>query len=205
VTDATDRLVVDLNQEGVRSLAVPESVTVDRSFTIELRNHGGATHVHLHLDDALSTAARLSNANVHVPGESRRRVQVHVFDPEDDGAYEAIQGQLKVAIGYGQETRFVDLTVDRSSHEPVAVDPELAEPGEAGGGGPTAGGTAAPGAETVPPGQARVRRWLPAGALGIVAVVLAAAALLSAGAPDLLLGGLAVVAGALAAGYLVLS
>jgi hypothetical protein len=185
-------------------------VTVDRSFVVDLRNHGMATHVHLHLDDALSDVTRLSNANHHVPSESRRRVRVDILEP-DDGDYTPVAGKLKVAIAYGQETRFVDLTVDLSSHEPVAVDPDLAEPrGRAGGGAATTapgGDRSAPGAAggSSPLARSRSVRLLPAVVLGLVAVALAVAAVLPAGAPDLSLGGLAVAAAALAAGYLLLS
>ncbi|MFB6206658.1 MAG: hypothetical protein ABEJ05_09060 [Haloglomus sp.] len=207
MTDSTDRIVVDINRDGPRSLAVPDAVTVDRSFTVELRNHGMATHVHLHLDDALSTVARLSNANVHVPSESSRGVQIHVLEPED-GNYEPVAGQLKVAIGYGQETRFVDLTVDLSSHEPVTVDSELAEPRSDGDGGGAAArrgpnSSAATGGPS--PIASRVVRLLPAVVLGVVAAALAVAAVVSAGAPDFTLGGLAVGAAVLAAAYLLVT
>jgi hypothetical protein len=210
VTDTTDRLVVDINRDGARSLAVPESVTVDRSFVVDLQNHGMATHVHLHLDDALSDVARLSNANHHVPSEGGRRVRVDILEP-DDGDYTPVSGKLKVAIAYGQETRFVDLTVDLSSHEPVSVDADLAEPRGGAGGGTV---TTTPGRDRNGPGAAggpsplarsRTLRLLPAVVLGLIAVALAVAAILPAGAPDLSLGGLAVAAAALAAGYLLLS
>jgi hypothetical protein len=218
VTDATDRLVVDINQDGARSLAAPASVTVDRSFTVDLRNHGMATHVHLHLDDALSKVARLSNANLHVSSEDSRRVQVNVFEPED-GEYEPITGRLKIAIAYGQETRFVDLTIDLSSHEPVSVDPDLATPNGGSDGaersaGPPDGTAAETGPATDVSGTAggssplarrRTVELLPAVLLGLVAVGLAAAAVVPAGTPNLSLGGLAVAAAVLAAAYLLLT
>lgn len=212
MTDATDRLVVDLNQDGARSLAAPTSVTVDRSFTVDLRNHGMATHVHLHLDDALSKVARLSNANLHVSSGDSRRVQVNVFEPED-GDYEPVTGRLKIAIAYGQETRFVDLTIDLSSHEPANVDPDLATPSSGSGGAErTAGapkGTAtdvsgAAGGSS-PLARSRTVELLPAVLLGLVAVGLAAAAVVPAGTPNLSLGGLAVAAAVLAAAYLLLT
>jgi len=212
VTDATDRLVVDINQDGARSLAAPASVTVDRSFTVDLRNHGMATHVHLHLDDALSTVARLSNANLHVSSEDSRRVQVNVFEPED-GEYEPVTGRLKIAIAYGQETRFVDLTIDLSSHEPVNVDPDLATPnGGSDGDDRTAAtpkGTATDVSGTAggssPLAWSRTVKLLPAVLLGLVAVGLAVAAVVPAGTPNLSLGGLAVAAAVLAAAYLLLT
>ncbi|WP_254822353.1 DUF7524 family protein [Haloglomus halophilum] len=216
MTDATDRLVVDINQDGARSLAAPASVTVDRSFTVDLRNHGMATHVHLHLDDALSTVARLSNANLYVSSEDSRRVQVNVFEPED-GEYEPVTGRLKIAIAYGQETRFVDLTIDLSSHEPVNVDPDLATPNGGGDGAErtaarpdgTATGTATDVSGTAggssPLARSRTVKLLPAVLLGLVAVGLAAAAVVPAGTPNLSLGGLAVAAAVLAAAYLLLT
>ncbi len=137
MSDASDRLLVEINRTGMRSLEVPDSVTVDRSFTVDLRNHGQDTHVHLHLDDALSEVARLGTDNHHVPGGSRRPVPVHVSRPD---GYEPVSGRLKVAIAYGQETEYIDITVDVD--EPVTVDPELSQPT----------GAAADGA-------GRLRRW----------------------------------------------
>lgn len=208
MTDATDRLVVDINRDGTRTVAAPESVTVDRSFTVDLQNHGMATHVHLHLDDALSRVARLSNANHHVPSEGSRRVQIHVSEPED-GDYEPVRGQLKIAIAYGQETAFVDLTIDLSSHEPVNVDPDLAKP-RSGGDDPapaTADGSGAPGRAggASPLARSRTLRLLPAVILGLLAVGFAVAAVVPAGTPNLSLGGMAVAAAVAAAGYLLLS
>jgi hypothetical protein len=207
VSDTTDRLLVEVNRTGVRSLEVPDSVTVDRSFTVDLRNHGDACHVHLHLDDALSRVARLETANHHVPGGSRRPVPVHVSEPED---YEPIQGRLKVAIGYGQETRFVDVTVDVD--EPVDVDPDLATPSADGGATAAASGataTASRTAGTTDGGlladRRELLRLLPAVVLGVVAVALAAAAVLPGGTPDLATGGFAVAAAVLAAAYLLLT
>jgi hypothetical protein len=207
VSDTTDRLLVAVNRTGVRSLEVPGSVTVDRSFTVDLRNHGEACHVHLHLDDALSRVARLGTANHHVPGGSRRPVPIHVSEPD---SHEPVQGRLKVAIGYGQETRFVDVTVDVD--EPVDIDPDLATPSANGGPtGATAGSTA-----TNPPAGGGANgglfgdrreplRLFPAIVLGVIAVVLAAAAVLPGGTPDLRTGGFAVAAAVLAAGYLLLT
>jgi hypothetical protein len=203
VSDATDRLLVEINRTGMRSLEVPDSVTVDRSFTVDLRNHGQDTHVHLHLDDALSEVARLGTDNHHVPGGSRRPVPVHVSEPD---SYEPVSGRLKVAIAYGQETAFIDITVDVD--EPVTVDPELSQPAGAAADG--AGGSPA---MTGPPGSGglaesgvadrhELLRLLPAVVLGVVAVLLGGAALLRSGAPNLATGGFAVAAAVLAALYL---
>jgi hypothetical protein len=218
VADATDTIVVDVNRSGLRSLEAPDEVTVDRSFTVELRNHGEPTHVHLHLDDQLSEFARLVAGNHHVPSGSTRPIEVRVSDP-DDGDYRPVHGKLKVVVGYGQVTRFVDITVDLSGREPATVDPELAQPG--GGSGDSHagsdradGGTAAVsrgGGRRAARDESRLsERWsaalrtLPAVVLAVLALGFAAASLGVAGPPDLSMGGLAVVAAVLAAAYLLL-
>lgn len=207
MSDTTDRLLVEVNRDGARSLEVPDSVTVDRSFTVDLRNHGEACHVHLHLDDALSRVARLDTANHHVPGGSRRPVPVHVSEPD---SYEPVRGQLKVSIGFGQETRFIDVTVDVD--EPVDIDPDLASPSADGGpSGATPvtrkghGGTAGAASAGLLGDRRELLRLLPAVVLGGVAVVLAAVAVLPGGTPDLETGGVAVAAAVLAAGYLLVT
>ncbi|TSD13968.1 hypothetical protein DP107_09995 [Haloglomus irregulare] len=203
MSDASDRLLVEINRTGMRSLEVPDSVTVDRSFTVDLRNHGQDTHVHLHLDDALSEVARLGTDNHHVPGGSRRPVPVHVSRPD---GYEPVSGRLKVAIAYGQETEYIDITVDVD--EPVTVDPELSQPtgaaADGAGGGPAMAGPAGSGGPTDGGlGDRReLLRLLPAAVLGLVAVLLGGMALLPAGGPDIATGGFAVAAAVLAALYL---
>jgi hypothetical protein len=206
VTEPTDTLVVDLNREGVRSLEVPDRIEVDRSFTVELRNHGESTHVHLNLDDDLASVARLNTGNHHVPGGSTRPVEVAVTAPED-GSYQPVSGRLKVVIGYGQETRYVDIVVDLSKREPVTVDPDLGSPSarSRGDGGTTGAPRRATGMGSDRldlDGADGLLRALPAAVLVLVAVALGAGAVLVPGGPDLTFGVLAAVAVALAGGYL---
>jgi hypothetical protein len=213
VSQATDTIVVDVNRTELRSLEAPDEVTVDRSFTVDLRNHGETTHVHLHLDDRLSEVARLVAGNHHVPGGSTRPVEVRVTDPEE-GDYAPVRGKLKVVVGYGQVTHYVDVTVDLSGQEPASVDPDLAQPGGAGGDradGGTAGASRDGGRITASgdggglPGRwAAALRALPAVVLGVLALAFAAASLGAAGPPDVSMGGLAVGAAVLAAAYLLL-
>ncbi|MFB6202642.1 MAG: hypothetical protein ABEI98_11625 [Halorhabdus sp.] len=119
-----DPLSVHVNREELHDLAVPESYETTGSFEIRLVNHGAASHVHLHLDDALSTVATIEATNHYVDDESERRVGVTVRD----GA--SIQGKLKVVVGYGATTRYVDVTVRKpvETGESVEVGESLARP-----------------------------------------------------------------------------
>jgi hypothetical protein len=201
----TDRLVARINRTGIHSLEVPDSFETEGSFVVDLRNEGEATHVHLHLDDALSTVARLDAGNHYVAGDSNREVRIHV---SSDG--EPVRGRLKVVTAYGAETRYVDVSVEPGRARSVAVDPELSKP-KGGGEGtsgprPTDSGAATGDDSGLLTGidLGVVLSALPAVVFGLVAVILAAGAVLAPGGTDVTMAVLAVVAGVLAAGYLLL-
>jgi hypothetical protein len=185
----TDTLAATVNRTGIHSLEVPDAFETDGSFTVELRNRGQATHVHLHLDDALSEVAELDAGNHYVEAESTRPVRVHV-----DGNAETVRGKLKVVTAYGAETHWVDVTVNPPKKRPVDVDPELSKPRN----DPQSDGLLSE------LDLSTVVSALPAVVLGLVAVVLAFGAVFTPGGTDILLAVLAVVAGTLAAGYLLL-
>jgi len=178
-----ESLRVDVNRSGLHSVEVDERFESDGEFAVDLINHGEASHLHLHLDDDLSPIARLEAANHYVESDETRSVRVHVKDhqewPED-----VIRGKLKVVAGHGRETRYVDVVFDRTTdEEPVDIDPELAASGASSGSGRPSGGSS----------RSSTLRLIPVVVLGIVAVLLAVAALLSAGGIDLVFGGLAFV------------
>lgn len=184
-----DTLVVDVNRQGLHTLEVDEYFEVDGPFTVELRNHGESTHAYLNLDDALSEVARIEATNHYVEADSRRRVTVDVRDPEAWPA-EAVRGKLKVVIAHGQETRWVDVTLDSAAGDAtVEVDPDLSTPQS--------------GRETP---MAPAVRVLPVAVLGAVAVILAVGSLFAADGIDTILGGFAVLTAALCAvaGYYML-
>ncbi|MEF8841769.1 MAG: hypothetical protein V5A62_09120 [Haloarculaceae archaeon] len=201
----TDRLVAHINRTGIHSLEVPDSFDTEGSFAVDLRNEGESTHVHLHLDDALSEVARLDAGNHYVAGDSNREVRVRVSP-----GGEPVRGKLKVVTAYGAETRYVDVSVGPERTGSVEVDPELSKPiGEAGGksgapgsagSGPSDGGSEA----RLDVDLDAVVSVLPAVVFGLVAVILAAGAVLAPGGTDVTLALLAVVAGVLTAGYLLL-
>ncbi|MFC7226528.1 hypothetical protein N0B31_03875 [Salinirubellus salinus] len=185
-----DTLAADVNRTGIQTLSVPDAFETDGSFTVELRNHGEATHVHLHLDDALSSVAELDAGNHYVEADATRPVRVSVRDGDRE---ETVRGKLKVVTAYGSNTHWVDVTLTPTRKQPVEVDPELskpqAKPASAGDGG-------------TPLDRSALLSALPAVVLSAVAVVFALAAVLGPGGTDAVLAVLAVVAGALAAGYI---
>ena len=188
-----DTLPVHLNREDLHAVEVPPSFETTDSFDVELVNHGGSVHAHLHLDDDLSQAADLDAANHFVDGESRRMVRVSVDAPE------AVSGKLKVASAYGAETRWVDVNVVEPEEEEqtVEVDESLAEPRPR---GPSEddGSVLGVGAVVASP-EAVVL------ALGVAAVFVAGVAALVVDSTVVLLGALVVLVAVLAAMYVLVS
>ncbi|WP_226010262.1 DUF7524 family protein [Halomicrobium salinisoli] len=119
-----DTLPVHVNRQSLHSLEVPASFETDDSFDVRLINHGEPVHVHLHLDDALSEIATIEATNHYVDADSQRPVGVSL---REDGS---VFGKLKIATGYGAETRYVDvrITEPADEQEEVRVDESLAQP-----------------------------------------------------------------------------
>ena len=119
-------LPVDLNRERLHAIEAPVEFTTDGSFYVDLSNHGEGVHVHLHLDDALSSIARLDESNVFVTAGSTKRMDIVV----DDAPSTTRTGQLKVSTGYGAETTRIDVSIEPFEDEPrtVAVDESLSKP-----------------------------------------------------------------------------
>jgi len=119
-----DALTVHVNRGELHGLAVPDSFETSESFGVVLVNHGESTHVHIHLDDALSEQAAVEAPNHHVEGGDERRVRV---TRTADGA---ARGNLKVVTAYGATTRLVDveLTEPVYTDDSVEVGEELTKP-----------------------------------------------------------------------------
>ncbi|GGM47373.1 hypothetical protein GCM10009006_30710 [Haloarcula argentinensis] len=119
-----DSLPVHLNRTDIHSLEVPHEFDATGSFDVQLVNHGEALHVHLHLDDSLSSVASLDATNHHVRAETDRLVKITV---DGDGP---VRGKLKIVTGYGAETRYIDIYIPEggTENEPVIVDDELSKP-----------------------------------------------------------------------------
>ncbi|MDS0282938.1 DUF7524 family protein [Haloarcula onubensis] len=179
----SDAMTVHVNREGRHSLSVPDSFTASGSFDVVLVNHGDSTHVHLHLDDALSEQAAVDAPNHHVEGDGERRVRV---TRTGDGT---ASGRLKLVTGYGATTRHVDvgLTEPRPADESVPVGEELTRPQ------PRAESEAAAGLGSVPIGTVLAAGGLAVGlAVGAGAALGSAAAVVGAVAVALLVVGVVV-------------
>jgi len=120
----SDTLTVQVNREDLHSLSLPERFEASGDFDVRLVNHGESMHVHLHLDDALSTQAALDAPNHHVEGGTERLVGV---TRTGDGT---ARGNLKVVAAYGATTRYVDvqLTEPVATDDTVEVGAELSKP-----------------------------------------------------------------------------
>ncbi len=113
-----------VNRDGLHSLETPDSFETAGGFDVRLINHGGAVHVHLHLDDALSDVAALEATNHYVREGADRLVRIDA----EEGAVG--RGNLKVVTGYGARTRYVDvrLVEPEETGDRVRVDASLARP-----------------------------------------------------------------------------
>ena len=119
------RLSVDLNRDGLHRIAAPSEFETDGPFEIRLRNHGEAIHVHLNLDEELSTVASFGESNHYVAPYSRRAVGI-----ETRGIDTPVTGRLKIVTGHGTETAYTSVTVSPPGTvtERVVVDEQLAKP-----------------------------------------------------------------------------
>jgi hypothetical protein len=186
----TDTLSVHVSKGELHSLEVPTSFEAAGSFDVRLVNHGQALHVHLHLDETLSQIADLDAGNHYVEGDSERRIRVEVHPERLNG--EEVLGKLKVASGYGAETRWIDVAVSEPDpeKESVEVDESLAtpQPKDEDGGGPGLG----------------ERLELPLLGLGALAVALAFGAALLVGQFVVVLGSGILLAGVVVAAFFLL-
>ncbi|TQQ81017.1 hypothetical protein EGH24_07645 [Halonotius terrestris] len=179
------RLTVDLNEDGLHSIAAPSTFETGGPFEIELDNHDEAVHVHLNLDDTLSTVAHIRANNHYVEPNRSRSVTVDVEPRGTD-----ISGRLKIATGYGSEVVYTTVTVTPPDEEPHRVDvdeslsvPATPEPEE-----PSLAELLAD--NGMLPGEAG-----PVIVIGLVAIALSAVAAATIESPAVLAGSLIVLVG----------
>lgn len=183
-----EELPVHISREELHALEVPGSFETSGSFDVRLINHGESLHAHLHLDDPLSEVAAIDAGNHYVEGDSERYVRVTVN--EDALGEEPVIGKLKVASGYGATTRWVDVKLRDAddSANTVEVGESLAEPQPV-----------EPESEPLIDSPA-----IPVLVLGIVAMLVAAAAAVLIQDPLVIVGALIVLAGVLVGLYFLL-
>lgn len=183
-----DTLPVHLNRDDLHDVAVPNTFEATGTFTIQLENHGAPLHVHLHLDDSLSEVATLEAGNHYVEEDARQVV----VDVRPQGS---VRGKLKVVAAYGATTRYVDvvITEPEESEDRVRVDESLSKPQPKPDPEPSGRPTA---------GSALVSPETGVLALGGVALFVAILAVVVLDNTAVVLGALGVLAGVLAAVYL---
>ena len=183
-------LLVELNRGQLHDVEAPAEFATSEPFSVELRNHGEAVHVHVRADDALAAVARIeADGNLFVERETTTSVPVGV-GPVDD----PVTGTLEIATGYGSETRTVQVTVEpESDGDGVDVDETLSQPQrpEPEPDGPSVGERLA--------GLLPGRRTIPVLVLGVVAIAVAAAVANAVRSPAVLLGAGVVVGAVLVA------
>ena len=119
------KLTVSLNEDGLHSIAAPTSFETSEPFDVVLDNDGEAVHVHLNLDETLSTVADIRATNHYVEPNGSRPVGVGI-NPRTT----AVTGRLKIATGYGAEVAYTTVTIQPPEEDPkrVTVDESLAKP-----------------------------------------------------------------------------
>ncbi|WP_049985356.1 DUF7524 family protein [Halobellus rufus] len=102
----TESLHVELNDGSVHAIDAPSAFTAEGPFHVEFDNAGGATHVHLHLDDDLSRVSRVDEVNHYVRDGATKRVPIGVLPDR-----RPVTGRLKIVSGYGAEVSYTELTI----------------------------------------------------------------------------------------------
>jgi len=186
----TPVLLVELNRGELHDVEAPAEFAASEPFSVELRNHGEAVHVHVHADEALSSVARIdTDGNLFVERETTQSVPVGVEEVDSP-----VTGTLEIATGYGSEKRTIEVTVEpQSNGGSVDVDETLSRP-------PRPDDDT----DTTPLGERLVgvlpsRRVVPVLVLGVVALAVAAAVANAVRSPAVLVGAGAVVGAVLVA------
>lgn len=186
-------LTVDVNPEGMHTLTVPEEFGVEGAFDVVLRNHGESTHVYLNLDEELSEVATLNATNYYVEQGETISIAIPV------SARVAVSGKLTVATAYGSEKRFVPVSVEPTApgHQSVNIDSSLSASTRrrTNGGGSTPAVDPTTSKPTID--EQTVRRTLPALVFGVIAIALALSSVVVTGGSRIVLGILALIAGAM--------
>jgi hypothetical protein len=119
-----DRLPVHANRQQLHSLEVPASFETSDSFVIEVTNHGESCRLHVVLDGELAEVATIAESNHYIEANATREIPVSVHDKR------SVFGKIKVVVGYGATTRWVDveLTEPADENREVQVDEDLGKP-----------------------------------------------------------------------------
>jgi hypothetical protein len=184
-----DTLTVHLSRGELHEVApATADFETEGTFELELVNHGRASHVHVHPDDALARGVHLDETNLYVETDATRSVEVAVPDGP-----RPLRGALEISAGYGATGSSVDVGIVEVHEPDLPVDDRLAEPAADDEGGSRS------------LDRLLAEESLPVLGLGVVAVLLALGAAVAFGDVVVAVGALVVVAGVLAAVYALVS
>ena len=183
-----DTLTVHLSRGELHEVA-PATADFETggTFELELVNHGRASHVHVHPDDALARGLTVHETNLYVETDATRVVEVEVPDGP-----RPLRGALAISAGYGATGTSVDVGIVEQPEPDLPVDETLAEPAAT---------------DDSPSALDRLlaEESLPVLGLGVVAVLVAVGAAVAFDDVVVAVGALVVVAGVLAAMYALVS
>jgi hypothetical protein len=192
VVAVPESLPVHLNHDRLHDIQTVASFEATDSFPILLQNGDSPVHVHLHLDDSLSSVASIGANNHFVDADSTQQVNVAI---DDDAP--PVEGQLKIVAGHGATTDYVAVSIAEPSErdDAVDVDETLAKPISRENEDDEVGGD-----------LVAVRSSLsengPVAALGLLALAVAVGSATLSNSVAVVLGALAVLGSVGAAGYL---
>jgi hypothetical protein len=188
----TESLPVRLNHDRLHDIQTAASFEATDPFRIVLQNGDAPVHVHLHLDDALSTVASIPANNHFLDADATRQVDVEVRDGP-----RPVEGRLKIVTGHGAETDYVTVSVvePEEREDAVDVDVALADPPEREDRESDGGFELA---------SASLTENAPVAALGVFALAVAAGSATLSDSLAVLFGALAVLGSVAAAGYMLL-
>ena len=120
----TDSLEITVNREQPNVVEIPETFTSERDFSIDITNEGKPVHMHINCDDDLARGLVVETGNHFIPRHSAYQIPVRIKEDE-----RPFHGKCKVSIGYGAQTKYVEIRVPEPSHDHrVTVDESLAQP-----------------------------------------------------------------------------
>lgn len=183
---------MSVGRDSPEAIEAPETFEATDTFGIDVDNHGRDVRIHVALDDDLARVASLPENNHHVESDGSVTVPVEVHSERTH------TGTLTVATGYGREDHAVTVTVTPEEPE-TPVEPT---PSHQGATESDSGRSALAVVGDVLDGH----RDTPVGLLALagLAVVVALAAATTVGGVVGLAGGVVVLLGVTAAGWLVL-
>lgn len=118
-------LSVHLNREKPREVVAPGSFSAHEPFDIALVNHGDSSRVHVQLDEALSSVARLAEREHRVAEGATEHIRVNA-----EAVDEPVTGELSISVGYGTATAKTAVTIEPPEQETydITVDESLGTP-----------------------------------------------------------------------------